>query len=181
MPLRRDEGYTLSELVAVIGLLGIILGVAYGGMHIAMSGTAFSDEQALVSEEIAAPLDLMDQVFTQSLGFDVSYPGVQQNRVAVFTDQNADGVQERWQFEVDGSRLIVTRGTAGSGTAEQTVWSESNANIAQGVPLFRYYGPNGEITNMSDVANDATYVKVTLMVSYRDSTRSDSRTVFIRN
>jgi len=181
MPLRRDEGYTLSELVAVIGLLGIILGVAYGGMRIAMTGTAFSDEQALVSEEIAAPLDLIDQVFTQSLGFDVSYPGVQQNRVAVFTDQNADGVQERWQFEVDGSRLIVTRGTAGSGTAEQTVWSESNANIAQGVPLFRYYGPNGEITNMSDVANDATYVKVTLMVSYRDSTRSDSRTVFIRN
>jgi len=181
MSMRADDGYTLAELVAVIGLLGIILGVAYGGMHIAMSGTAFSDEQALVSEEIAAPLDLMDQVFTQSLGFDVSYPGVQQNRVAVFTDQNADGVQERWQFEVDGSRLIVTRGTAGSGTAEQTVWSESNANIAQGVPLFRYYGPNGEITNMSDVANDATYVKVTLMVSYRDSTRSDSRTVFIRN
>jgi len=181
MSLRRDDGYTLSELIAVIGLLGIIMGVAYGGMHIAMSGTAFSDEQALVSEEIAAPLDLVDQVFTQSLGFDVSYPGVQQNRVAVFTDQNADGVQERWQFEVSGTQLLVTRGTAASGTSEQSVWSESNANIAAGVPLFRYYGPDGEITDMSDVANDATHVEVTLMVSYRDATLSDSRTVFIRN
>jgi len=181
MSLRHDDGYTLSELIAVIGLLGIIMGVAYGGMHIAMSGTAFSDEQALVSKEIAAPLDLVDQVFTQSLGFDVSYPGVQQNRVAVFTDQNADGVQERWQFEVNGTQLVVTRGTAASGTAEQTVWSESNANIAAGVPLFRYYGPDGEITDMNDVANDATHVEVTLMVTYRDSTLSDSRTVFIRN
>lgn len=181
MLLHRDDGYTLSELIAVIGLLGIIMGVAYGGMHIAMTGTSFSDEQALVSEEIAAPLDLVDQVFTQSLGFDVSYPGVQQNRVAVFTDQNADGVQERWQFEVDGTQLLVTRGTAASGSAEQSVWSESNANIAEGVPLFRFYSPDGEITDMSDVANDATYVEVTLMVSYGDATLSDSRTVFIRN
>ncbi|HAL29875.1 MAG TPA: hypothetical protein DCP20_04050 [Coriobacteriia bacterium] len=181
MFLRRDEGYTLSELIAVIGLLGIIMGVAYAGMHIAMTGTAFSDEQAIVSEEIAAPLDLVDQVFTQSLGFDVSYPGVQQNRVAVFTDQNADGVQERWQFEVDGTRLVVTHGTAGGGSADQAVWSESNANIAESEPLFRFYGPDGEITDMGDVANDTTYVIVTLMVRYRDATLSDSRTVFMRN
>lgn len=181
MSTRADHGYTLAELVAVIGLLGIIMGVAYAGMHIAMTGSKFSDEQAMVSREIAAPLDLIDQVFSQSLGFDVSYPGVKPNRCAVFTDQDSDGDQERWLFEIVGSELRVTSGETNGRPTETAVWSDANANIAVSEPLFRYYGPDGEITDMGQVSDKATHVVATLVVESGGRSLRDSRTVFIRN
>ncbi|MDO8848590.1 MAG: prepilin-type N-terminal cleavage/methylation domain-containing protein [Coriobacteriia bacterium] len=180
--LQRDEGFTLSELVVVMGLLSLIMGAAYAGFQIARSGSDLSNQQSLMSREIGAPLQLADRVITQASGFDTTYPGVTKYRCAFYTDQDADGYAERFVIEVSGTNLLVTNEEANGRARQQAVWSDSNANIAENVALFRYYDADGvEITDMGEVSQSATHIVVTIVVSYDDTTLQDARTVFMRN
>jgi prepilin-type N-terminal cleavage/methylation domain-containing protein len=178
----RDDGFTLTELIAVMGLLGVILAIAYGGFSVAAKGSDMSDRQAQMSREIGAPLLFADRVITQAFDFDTSYPGISPNRFAFYCDQNGNGYRERYVIEVAGTRLLVTSEEENGRARKTSTWSESNANLASGTPLFRYFRSDGtEIATMGDVAQNVRSVQVTIVVDTGGSTISDSRMMFLRN
>lgn len=179
---RRDSGFTLAELTVVMGLLGMILAIAYTGFSVAANGSRMSDRQAHLSREIGAPMSVIDRALTQAFDFDTSYPGLSPNRLAFYTDQNTNGYRERYVMEVSGTRLLISTEEEGHQPLRQVVWSEHNANLSAGVPLFRYYNVNGdEITSMGSVPGDVKRVVVTLVTVHDGDQLTDSRTVFLRN
>ncbi len=180
---REDAGFTLSELIVVVGLLGMVLGIAYAGFSVAASGSRMSDRQAYLSREVGAPLEFADRVLTQAFDFDTSYPGLNPNRFAFYTDQDSDGNRERYVIEVVGTRLLVTSEEEGGGRPRrQVVWSEHNANLAAGEPLFRYYDMHGtQITSMGDLPGNAKRIVMTIVTEHDGTRLKDGREMFLRN
>lgn len=179
---RDDEGFTLTELIVVTGLLGMVLAIAYAGFNVAAKGSAASTRESMMSREVGAPLLHADQVITQLYDFDTTYPGLSAYRCAFYTDQDGDGNAERHVIEAVGSQLRIGMGETNGRPFRTAVWSTNNANRAQNVPLFRYYRSDGvEITSMSSVPTEARRVAMTIVVNYGDSTLRDSRTMYLRN
>lgn len=178
----RDDGFTLTELIVVTALLGVILAIAYGGFQVTARGSAMSDRQAQVSREIGRPLLFAERVLTQAFNFTTAYPGITPNRCAFDVDQDGNGYAERYVIEVVGTQLRVTTEVEGGRPRSTAVWSESNANLASGQPLFTYYDADGvPITTMSEVPADVRSMTMTLVIDVEGTTISDSRTMFLRN
>jgi prepilin-type N-terminal cleavage/methylation domain-containing protein len=179
---RDDDGFTLTELIVVTGLLGMVLAIAWAGFNVTAGGSKMSNRQAHLSREIAAPLEFADRVLTQAFDFDTSFPGLSPNRCAFYTDQNNNGYRERYVIAVVGTQLHVTTEEENGRPRKTVAWSEANRNLAAGEPLFRYYNVNGaEITNMTQVPGDVKRVVVTIVTEHDGDRLRDSRTIFLRN
>lgn len=183
-----DAGYSLAELVAALGLLGIILGVAWLGFSVSLNGTKTSDRQAWFSREVGAPLEQAEKVLMQQYRIDNTYPGVTPYRILVNTDRDNDDNREDWELVATADhRFVITNseirqdGTYETSPKEYT-WSSHNYNIAAGVPLLRFYDSSGnEITSMGDVSGNAARVVVTIVTEYDGKRFQDSRTITFRN
>lgn len=183
-PMRRDDGFTLTELMVVVGLLSMILGVAWLGFQVASNGSKASDRQSYISHEVGFPLDYMERVLIQNYGFDNTYPGTTGYRVTALTDRDNDGHPEKYIFEAtSGGQLRVTSSEeVDKPTPSVYIISEHNSNVAQGKPLFRYFDANrNEITNMGNVDSQARSMTMTIYTTYDGQSFSDTRRVFFRN
>ncbi len=179
-----DSGFTLTELLVVLGLLSVILGAAWLGFEVANNGSKASDRQSYISHEVGFPLDYMERILMQNYGFDNTYPGTTGYRVAALTDRDNDGHPERYLFEATSSGLlqVTTSEEADRPTPSIYVISEHNSNVAQGKVLFKYFDANrNEITNMSNVDSQARSMTMTIVTTYDGQSFSDTRRVFFRN
>ncbi|MCE5204368.1 MAG: prepilin-type N-terminal cleavage/methylation domain-containing protein [Actinomycetia bacterium] len=186
--LKEDRGFTLSELLAALGLLGIVLGVTYGGFQVSHSYSRLSDRQAWMAREVAAPLQQMEKVLQQQYRIDSDYPGVTAYHLEVETDADNDDNREVWEFTATSDhRLLMSNAEVRQdGTYERApstyAWSESNYNMQTGTPLFIFYDKAGaQITNLGDVPSQAAKVVVTVVTMYDGHQFSDSRTILFRN
>ncbi|MCX8007477.1 MAG: type II secretion system GspH family protein [Coriobacteriia bacterium] len=187
-PVRSDEGFTLSELVAALGLLGIILAATWAGFQASVSYSRLSDRQGWFAREVSAPLLQIERVMQQQYYIDSSYPGPTAYRIKAKTDADSDGNDEVWEIQATSDRRLVISNyeIRQNGTYERSpttyAWSTHNYNVQAGRPLFRYYDKAGnEITNMGDVPSKAVRVVVTVVTMYDNRQFSDSRTVLFRN
>lgn len=182
--IRREDGFTLTELMVVVGLISIILGVAYLGFDVVRNGANMSDRQAYISREIGFPLDYMERAFIQNYGFDSTGSGITPYRAAVLTDRDNDGHPEKYIFEATsaGQLRVTTSEEVDKPTPSVYVISSKNSNVSQSRVLFRYYDANSaEITNMGNVGSQARSMSMTVVTTYDGQTFSDSRRVFFRN
>lgn len=186
--LRRDEGFSLSELLVVIGLLGIVMAAAYLSYSVAANGARAADLESMTSREIGAPLLecerlLIQQhnILTGSLESRIVNPGPY--LIAFNTDRDHDSHVESTIIEAtsDG-RLVISQSETSEHGLEAAVWSTENHNRAAGVPLLTFYdGAGGVITDNNTIASDARGVKITIVTEYQGHQYSDSRTVTFRN
>ncbi|MDI6712969.1 MAG: prepilin-type N-terminal cleavage/methylation domain-containing protein [Anaerosomatales bacterium] len=187
--LHRDDGFTLSELVAALGLLGIILAATWAGFQASHTYSRLSDRQAWFAREVSSPLLQIERVMQQQYSIDPAYPGPTPYRVKVSTDADSDGNAEVWEIQATNDRrLVVTSSEFNTVTNSYDrrpmsyAWSTHNYNVQTGTPLFRFYDKAGnQITNMGDVPSKAIRVVVTVVTVYDGRQFSDSRTVLFRN
>ena len=179
---RSDDGFTLTELVVVVALLGIVLGGAYAMFTVAARASADSNREAWMSREIGQPLEYAERVFSQQTAFTVVDP----YRLQGTTDRDNDNCYETYLFEVttDGRLLITSSEESDSPTPTTATWSTNNRNRAEGVPLFRFYDVAGtDISGeaSSYIAQYATSVVVTIVAEHEDALVESSRRVYFRN
>ncbi|MHB8706189.1 MAG: type IV pilus modification PilV family protein, partial [Coriobacteriia bacterium] len=164
-----DGGFTLSEVIVSLGLLGVILGVTWLGFSVTHAGSKTSDRESWFSREVGAPLEQAEVVLMQQYGIDNTYPGVTPYRIKVSTDRDNDDNREDWQLvATTDHRLVVTTAefTQTSGVYDSAprtfALSTHNYNLQAGVPLFRFYDEFGaEITSMGDVSGNASSMVIT--------------------
>lgn len=186
--LARDDGFSLSELIVVSALLGVIMSAAYLSYTVAANGSRTADRESMTAREIAVPLLeterlLIQQhnILTGSLEGRVINPGPY--LVAFNTDRDHDSHIESNIVEAtaDG-RLVISRSETSEHGLEPVVWSTENHNVAAGVPLLTFYdGTGAVITDNNAIASGARAVKITIVTEYQDHQYSDSRTLSFRN
>lgn len=179
-----DAGFSLTELIVVLVLLGVVLAISYGGLQAVYVSNEVSSRQASFAMEVSTPLGAIEEVLTQALA--VESPGPYS--VTVLTDRDNDNVVERHQIQATAGGLVTHKTWLTNASRVNTTlvfdgeWSEHNVNQADAVPMFKYYERGGaEITNMVTAATSARTIQVTLRGEFDGHPYADSRTVLLRN
>jgi prepilin-type N-terminal cleavage/methylation domain-containing protein len=92
---RDDKGFTLSELIVVMGLIGVVITVVYGSMFAMVQASRASDRQARFTNEVASPLLVIDTVLVQNSSIEEASP----YRIVVLTDRDLNNKMERTLIE----------------------------------------------------------------------------------
>lgn len=184
----RDEaGFSLTELLVVLAIMGLVLGGAWALLRVVTLSTNQNNEMAWQAQEIGQPLENAERMFSQQA------PPMQQAGPYVCqfrTDQDSDNLYEMHTFTAttDGRITEVFYEQLPSATAIPTsvtrVWSTNNANRAAGVPMFRYYDADGiDISGQAapQIMQYAASVKVTIVADLDGRRYASSREVFFRN
>jgi len=183
--LRQDDGYSLSELIVVLGLIGLVLSGAYALYNLASAGAAQSSRESWISREIGQPLENVERILMQQ-----SPPLVAAGPYSctVKTDQDRDNHYEYHTFEAtaDGRFVQTYREDVDRPTPQVQVWSDHNANNVGGspVPVFVYYDNDGNDLSGEEelyVKVYASSVEVTLVTDHDGAIYSDMRRLYFRN
>lgn len=181
---KRDDGFTLTELIVVITLITFVLAAAWATYSLVVRGRDTVDRQVWISREVGAPLEAAERVFIQQHLIDKTYAQLGPYSCACYTDQDDDGKTEYWVFAVttDGRLIMTNSEQVDQPTPRTTVWSTHNANRAKGVPLFQYIdGFGNPITDTTRIASDARSMRITVVAVREGETLQDSRYVLFRN
>ena len=181
---RSDEGFTLTELLVVLLLMGFVLSVAWSTLHLVNNGSNMSNREAVFSDEVGAPLDFAERLLSQQFDLDATTPGCGPYRCAFYTDRDNDGNRERYVVtaNVEGEFVVSSSEEVDSPSVYTGVWSDRNANVSAGQPLFEYLDYQGNpITTASDIYTSARSVNVTIVAEFGDEQIVDTRRVHFRN
>lgn len=180
-----EDGYTLAELLVVIGLIGVVLAVAWNVNTLVGRASDFNEREAWLSSEVRTPLMFIDKLLMQNSAIEGTSG---EYMISFFTDVDLDDVRERNVVKVEGNVLTLTswkvdgaNNNVGSPIREH-VFSTHNANKASGVPLFTYLDGDGKkIEDPDKWAGSSRSIRTTIVADYQGQTLSDSRQTFLRN
>lgn len=182
--LRDGRGFSASELIVVMGLLGAVLSITFTGMFAVYRSNQVNDAQSSAARDFSDPLEKISMIVMQATEIGVAEP----YRLVVWTDRDLDGNPERNEF-VAGTDSSLTwyygeYQPDRVGVLEQSTWvmSDNNANRARNTALFRYYRSTGaEILVMGDVPSQAFTVKANMAVEAVPGVPTyDSRNITLR-
>lgn len=183
--LRNDEGFTLVELVIVLGLLLFVISAAWNVYSLAARGSEVSNRQAFEARELGAPLDAFERILSQSQDFVTTEPGSTPYRVHVRADVDDDQISEDYIVEATAAGNLVMQSREGTGLYRTGLWSDHNVNVKEGTPLFRYFDSSGnEITGIDFNENVWTYaysIEITIVAEHGDEPVRSTRRVLLRN
>lgn len=186
---RNDGGFTLTELIIVLTLLGIVLSISYAALIAIYKGREVSDRQASFAREVSAPLGIIEKVLTQA----TTVEAANANSMTVLTDRDNDNVLERHVVQVTSAGTLrhetwLTNAARINTTKTYDVtWTEHNVNIREGQGLFEYFGEDEDGDGARDPLigvfdpRDVEIVDIVIVVEYDGRQFSDSRTAFMRN
>jgi len=190
--LHSDRGFTITELLVMVGLLGIVITTTYAGLSVIMRARDVSVRQAVYASDVAGPLQNMEKILGQAIT--VEQPAG--NSISVLVDTDNNGVYERHVYAATGGQLTeeiwATDPTTRANTTRllQSVWSYNNANPGS-TDLFSYrdaenrtmtrLGAETDVQYQTRLSQTAKSVRVRVVALYDGEVMSDGRTIFMRN
>jgi len=200
-----DEGFSLSELLVVMGLLGIVLFTAYMFIYSVQVASNQSNREAELSRTVTLPMQTMERLIMQNSGIAPSpIAGQSQNpapeppgdyTMTFLTDQDGNDALERHTITAvrnpttgEGYIALSTYAVTAAGTpvgAAKQQWrlSANNANRRDSVPLFTFYDKDGVRLDPfgGGIPGDAAYVVIQLRVTLNGRSETHTDTVVFRN
>jgi hypothetical protein len=187
--LRDDEGFSLSELIIVVGLIGFVLGAIYAANQALVRGGQVSETQARFSRDAGEPVRISEKSIMQMIKLESASP----SSITFLTDRNLDEAPERvtisatpatgtkaHSFRYEIWQLNAARTSAVKKT--DVYWTDICYNIPAGVPLFRFYDSEGlEITNMTLALSETRSIRMQLFLQYQGSEFRGDKIIYLRN
>ncbi len=180
----RDEGFSLTELLVVLGIMGVVITGAYSLSTVTKRAADVSEIESAFAHEIGTALQLSEIYLQQNIELDEwgDY------RLVCFVDRDLDGFSERVTIEAesDGTLSLSVWDTDVQhvNTTERIdfLMSEHSVNVANGNPLFTYLAADASvITTLDARASDTRSVIVNVEIEVDGDTMNDERTIFFRN
>lgn len=176
----KDEGFTLTEFVLVSIFFVFVVILVYQLVYFVDKSTESTRRNAVMTNEIGVPLEILDRYFSQNLqlspdignGLTLTMPG----------KRSASGVQSpdyvvRFRLTDDNKLLMVrTR----SSVTETFVLSDKIANNDTSTPLFSFKDRFGNPTTDLEEA-DTVRIELVAYLPGDKETVTSVRTVFFRN
>jgi prepilin-type N-terminal cleavage/methylation domain-containing protein len=192
----RDEGFSLTELLVVIVLMGMVLAAVYSALQLTVRAREIQERNSFESTRMTVPLQMIEIAVSQNTLIEA---GSTHYRLSCLTDKNHDGVRERHVFEattdgrlVERFWLVDSNGQNITATARVTEWQRNeaslparNVNRANEVRLFTYIDRDPETNEIRELdyirANQSNEVLVTLAARYGKWDFQESRRIMLRN
>jgi len=186
-----DRGFTLTELMVFMALLGVVLTLAYSLSQAISAAQRSADRHTGIARTINYPMTRMSEIIMQNLSI-AQAPAPGAMTLSVVTDQDLNDVQERHGFSiatVGGVRVLqqttVNLNAAGVPVGAARVnntMAPGITNAQDGVPVFRYFNATGtEITDMLAVPDDARSIQITIRATIDGRAVQESIMVRFRN
>lgn len=190
--LKSDEGFTLTELIVVVLLMGFVLAAGWAMFNLAVKGSDQASEDAWLSREIGAPLEYAERIYMQQLDIRfkdaANIPQDPRWWCRTTTDRDHDDLLETYIFQVttDGRLLVTSSEASDSPTPRTSTWSSKNMNrsASSPTPFFRYFNAEGQdISGQSadQIEQYAASMLITIVADYEGQRVVDSRRVYFRN
>lgn len=183
---KRDEGFTLTELVIVVALLAIILGITYTGLNVVTKAAEVSQRQSTFADEVGAPLLGMEEVLQQAFAFEAA----EAYTLTVRTDADNNNLVERHTITASTAGVLTHKAWKTNSLMQNTslwidtTWSRNNVNAKTGVaePLFYYYDADHvRITNTAGQLDLIKTIDVVAIVEVNGKRYRGTRTIVLRN
>jgi prepilin-type N-terminal cleavage/methylation domain-containing protein len=188
----HEQGFSLTELMVVLALLGFVLTAAYAALQLTLTSSAIQRREAFVATSIVEPLQMMDVTLSQNITIDAA--GTGDYTLSCLTDANADNQLERHVYKADSTGQLVEEVyrvdslMVNTSLARRTVWqrigrdpASRNVNMLLGQPVFSYRSMNASGVVVPATPAQANMVDVRLFVRYDGVAYSDSRRIMFRN
>ncbi len=156
MSLRRaphDSGFSLVELVIVMGLLGTTLAVVFGAVNVLTLSASTSTEESAAARDLSYSMELLSKTL---MGSKVLYAS--DNQIVVLTQVGGSA----WQV----SSIIATAGVAPAATRGQLIWERWSSDASGTAPS----GASHVVWLMSDRNVNRYTTPATTLFTYYKST-----------
>jgi len=186
---RDDTGFTLTELMVVLLLMGFILAAVFLGIQVIRGSADASQRDAWVASNTVTPLLYIEQRIGQAVTISTS-PNSNGTTMQFTSDPNLDGSSEQHNIAVAGGTLTDTvyplvNGvpTVGAARVSTLLAASTGADYpaianTTAMPLFTYLAADS--TTTVDPSN-AKSILVKVWISYKGQTYSDQKQVFLHN
>lgn len=156
MRIRDDRGFTLTELLVVLALMGFVIGAAYMALDFTYRAQAVAETQSDFARSVAGPLNVMDTAFSQNtlltgttpfdpyfatIRLPADYAGIAQERTYT---AGSDGTLVERVYQVSGTNKTLLR---------TAVWATTNSNRQLAKPMFLYFRGSVPATNAATADN----------------------------
>ena len=200
--LESDAGLTLTELLVVVSLMGVVIAAAYGAYYALQKGGQAAMRESTFTQEISYPMLVLEKIIIQNREVRT---GSNAYTLICTTDMNPDdGRLELHTIRAVGPSgsnpygklnvLTQTINDAGqvTGTIGRYSVSSRNVNVQDGVPLFRYFtafDPDGVVdeldpnvaTDLQSIPDETRAIVLTLKSTYEGRSIEESRNIQFRN
>jgi prepilin-type N-terminal cleavage/methylation domain-containing protein len=186
--MRSDEGFSLSELIIVLGLMGFVLAAIYAADQALVKGGQVSETQARFSRDSGESVRLSEKSIMQMIKLE----SADAYSMTFLTDRNLDDLAERIKitattasdakphsFRYEVWQLNAARTTATRLT--DIYWTDICYNAPRGVPLFRYYNAAGLEITPTEALTAARSIRMQMLLSYLGSDFKGDKIVYLRN
>jgi prepilin-type N-terminal cleavage/methylation domain-containing protein len=181
---RRDDGFSLTELLVVLGIMGVVLAGAYSLALVSQKAADVSETQAAFANEVGTSLALAENYLQQNTALKTwtDY------RLECTVDRDLDGFAEWVIIEAHANgelTLQVWNTDIGQNLTDLRIdylMSENNVNVADGIPLFTYLKDDGtEVATFDARAGDTRSVIMDVRIDVNGYDLDDTRQVLFRN
>lgn len=153
---RREDGFTLTEMLIVVGLLGVALTVVFGSIQVLTKSAAVTMEENAAAHDLSYSMEVLSKTL---MAGKVLYAN---DHHLVILDQRSNG---SWEV----SSIIATAGAGAASGRGRLIWERWGSDPSGSAPV----GGDHTVWVMSERnVNRSTTPEVPLFAYYRDATEA---------
>lgn len=179
--LRQEAGLTLSEMLVVLAIMGIILAALVGVLSMSITQSSQIQEQSLLQTEVRATVDTLARELRQAYTGDANYPietATATTLQFMSPDKAAPFHNRRIAYRLAGGQIdramttsTDTDGPSWAGLAWSTfvsipagTWSKQIGSVVNSA-VFAYYNKTGTLLTGAITPSSVYRVEITVTVA----------------